>query len=331
MTVLVTGATGFLGGSIVRTLRRRGDAVRALVRPSSDARAVAELGSLGVEIARGDILDRPSLERALDGAKATIHCAGVLGRAGADEAQFLRVHAGGTANVLAASRAAGVSRVLHVGSPGLLGPIPRDAPDATEEAHYRPTNVYERAKAAAERTIEDFERENGALAIVVRPEFVYGPGDHHVWRLFESIQRGRFFYIGRGDAVCHPTYIDDATRGMVAAFDRGERGRTYHIAGPRPITIRELAESIAAALGVRAPRLHVPELVVRLAIHAARPLARVAGRQLPIDESGVDFFVLDRHFSYRRAKFELGFEPEVDIAEGARRTVAWHRSTAAQR
>ncbi len=326
MAILVTGATGFLGGALVRALRGRGDPVRALVRSGSSGEARADLEGLGAELAIGDVLEPDSLARAMKGVTAIIHGAGKLGRAGAIEREYLRVHVDGTRNVLEAARHGGVRRVMHLSSPGILGPIPRSAPDADESAPYRPTNVYERAKAAAERAVHDFEAEHGAVAVVVRPEFVYGPGDRHVLRLFQSIAKGRFFYIGPGDAVCHPTFVDDAVAGMIAAFDAAEVGRTYHLAGPRPVTIRELAESIAAALGVTPPRLHVPEVVVRWGIAAARPFAKAAQLGLPIDESGVDFFVLDRHFSWQRAKNELGFVPQIDVADGTSRAVAWYRA-----
>jgi nucleoside-diphosphate-sugar epimerase len=322
--ILVTGATGFLGGSLVRALTARGDRVRALVREGSSPAATAELEGLGVACAEGDVLAPESLVEAMKGVGALIHCAGKLGRAGATDREYQRIHVDGTVHVLDAARAAGVARVMHVSSPGILGPI-RGA-DATEDAPYNPTNVYERAKAASERAVLARERAHGAQAVIVRPEFVYGPHDLHVFRLVRSIQRGRFFYIGRGDAICHPTFVDDAVSGMLAAFDRAPLGRTFHIAGPRPVTIRELVESFALALGVTPPRLHVPEVAVRLGLRGLRPIAKqLLRRDLPIDESGVDFFTMDRHFSCQRAKDELGWTPQVDVAEGAREAVAWYK------
>jgi nucleoside-diphosphate-sugar epimerase len=210
-------------------------------------------------------------------------------------------------------------------SPGVLGPV-RGAP-ADEDAPLAPTNPYERAKAAAEEEVHAFEREHGARVVIVRPEFVYGPGDHHVLRLFQAIRRRRFFYIGTGRALCHPTYVDDAVRGVLAAFDRGALGRTYHVAGPRAVTIAELVTAIARALSVPPPRVHVPERAVRLAIRALRPAARAVGWTLPLDESGVDFFTFDRAFSIARARDELGWTPEIDVEEGSKRTAAWYEES----
>jgi len=316
--IAVTGATGFLGGAIARALRERGDPVRALVRRSSNR---SRLAGLGIECIEGDVTN--GVARAFVGARALVHCAGMLGRPGVSEDAYMLVHAEGTSNVLAAARAAGVERVVHVSSPGILGPT--RGRDADEEAPLAPTNAYERSKAAAELIVRAFEHEHGPLTVVVRPEFVYGPGDMHVLGLFRMIARGRFFYIARGDAVCHPTYIDDAVAGILAALDRGVPGRTYHIAGPRPVTIRELAETIARAVGAPAPQRHVPAWTVRLAIRAARPVFRLARRPLPLDETGVDFFTCDRHFSRLRAERELGWAPGVPLDEGVRRAVAWYR------
>jgi nucleoside-diphosphate-sugar epimerase len=248
----------------------------------------------------------------------------MLGRAGASDAEYQRVHVEGTRNVLRAARAAGVGRVVHVSSPGVLGPVPRGAPDLDEDAPPRPSNAYERSKAAAEDAIREDGARHGELAVVVRPEFVYGPGDLHVLRLFAAVRRGRFFYLGRGDALCHPTFVEDAVRGLLAAADRGRPGRIYHVAGPTPVPIRELAETYAHAMGVRPPRLRLPEVPVRLALGAVEPLARVLRLPLPLTKSGVDFFTRDRHFSTRRAREEIGFESSVALPDGVARTVRWY-------
>jgi nucleoside-diphosphate-sugar epimerase len=317
--ILVTGATGFLGGAVARALHARGDGVRVLVRNPASVRDFPS----GVALAKGDVTEPRTLEGAFGGVDLVVHAAGMLGRAGAKEAEYMRLHAEGTRNVLAASLEAGVPRVLHVSSPGVLGPITTAEP-ADEEAPLAPSNVYERSKAAAEREVRAFEAAHGARVTVVRPEFVYGPGDMHVLGLFRAIKRRIFFYIGTGDALCHPTFIDDVVSGMLAAIDRGATGRIYHLAGPSPVSIRTLAETFARAMRVPPPRPRVPELVMRTAVRGLRPLATLAGRALPIDESGIDFFTQDRKFSTARARRELGWEPLVDVEAGAARTVRWY-------
>ncbi len=320
--VVVTGASGFLGGAVVRALHDRGRRVRALVRETSDVRG---LRASGVALVRGDVVVGDGLAAAFAGARLVVHAAGMLGRPGAAYAAYESVHVVGTMNVVRAARAAGVERVLHLSSPGLLGPVARDAPDADEDSTPNPTNPYERSKAAAEAALREDAADRGAIAVIVRPEFVYGPGDHHVLRLFQSLRRRRFVYVGRGDALCHPTYVDDAVAGLLAAAERGRAGRVYHVAGPRPVTIRELAETFARACGARPPRLHVPERPMRLLVGALERAAARMGVTPPVGSTAVDFFTMDRHFSWQRARSELGYEPAVGLDEGARRTVHWYR------
>jgi dihydroflavonol-4-reductase len=319
--IVVTGATGFLGGAVARAVAARGERVVALVRASSDRR---DLDRAGIACVVGDVVDGSGLREAFAAARTVIHAAGMLGRSGADDAEYLRVHVDGTLNVVRAARDAGVLRVVHVSSPGLLGPIPQGAPDADEDTPPAPTNPYERSKAAAEEALRDEASERGPVAVIVRPEFVYGPGDRHVLRLFRAIQRRRFFYFGPGAALCHPTYIDDAVSGLLAAADLGKPGRVYHMAGPRALPIRELAETFARALGVAPPFLHIPEAPVRLALRFLEPLARRARVVLPLTSSAVDFFTFDRRFSVERARDELGYRPTVGLAEGAQRAVRWY-------
>jgi nucleoside-diphosphate-sugar epimerase len=318
---VVTGASGFLGGAIATALAQRGEPVRALVRAGSDVRA---LRAAEIPLAVGDVAGGIGLREAFSGARIVVHAAGMLGQPGAGDAEYARVHVEGTLNVVREARAAGAARVVHLSSPGVLGPIPRAAPDADEEAPLHPTNPYERSKAAAERALAAESQHHGPFAVIVRPEFVYGPGDRHVLRLFRAIRRRRFVYIGRGDALCHPTYVDDAVAGILAAGAKGEPGRVYHVAGPRPVCVRELVEALARACGVARPRLHVPERLARAAVGVVEGIAARAGARAPIGSTAVDFFTQDRHFSWQRASRELGYCPHVELDEGAQRAVRWY-------
>jgi nucleoside-diphosphate-sugar epimerase len=166
----------------------------------------------------------------------------------------------------------------------------------------------------------------GVPLVVARPEFVYGPGDTHVLGLFGAIQNGTFFYIGSGDSLCHPTYIDDVVAGLLAcASSRARALEAYHLAGPRAVTIRAWAEAIAAALGARPPWLHLPVPLVRAGAWAAELAGSVSGIRPPLSREGVRFFTESRAFSTEKAERELGWTPKVEIEEGTRRAVEWYR------
>jgi nucleoside-diphosphate-sugar epimerase len=318
--ILVTGGTGFLGGALVRDLVADGALVRVLARPTSD---LGRLAGLNVEIVYGDVLQPATLPPAMHGIEALYHLAGMLGGMPVPDAAYRALHIEGTAHVLEAALGAGVRRVLHVSSPGVLGPI--DGPPADETAPYAPTNVYERTKAEGERLALAAAAQRSLSLTVARPEFVYGPGDTHVVGLYRTIQRGIFFYVGSGDTVVHPTYIDDAVRGMRLCLERGGAGRVYHVAGPQPVTVRELATTIAGALGVRSPWLRLPTWLAAIAALGFEAVAKIAGVRPPLSRGAIAFFTESRVFSTARAHAELGYVPRVSLAEGMRRTVAWCR------
>lgn len=319
MRVCITGATGFLGGALARALAGEGIELHGLRRRGSDASSLADVPITWHE---GD-LDQPSgLAGFMDGADWVIHAAGMLGRAGAREEEYRRVNVEGTRHVLAAALAAGgAPRVLHLSSPGVLGP---SEVAVEEDTPARPTNAYERSKAAAEDVAREFAA-RGLPVVLARPGFVYGPGDRHVLGLFQAIRRGRFFFIDGGRHRCQPTFVDDAVAGMLAAARRGRPGEAYHVVGPRAVTFRELANAIAGELDVPPPRLSLPRMPVMLAAGSLEVAAGLAGRTAPLSRTGVAFFSEDRVVSWEKARRELGWAPRCDVGEGVGRTVAWYR------
>ena len=331
MTVAITGATGFLGRALATHLLDAGHRVRALARPTTDRSSFADRA---VEWISGDLDDAESLTALVDGADRIIHAAGMLGEFGISEDTYRRVNADGARRVLAAAAqtlAAGRlgpdPRVLHVGSAGVLGPIrgPAEGFLFDETMPLSPSNAYERSKALAESYAREFAL-SGLPVAIARPEFVYGPGDLHVLGLFRAIQRGVFFYVGDGCNHCHPTYIDDAVDGMLACLERGQTGQAYQIAGPRAVSFRELAETIAAELGVRPPRVRLPKAIAMLGAAGLEVVGNVTGRAIPLSRTGAAFFSEDRRFTTARAERELGYQPQVDLATGIARTVGWYRT-----
>ncbi len=317
--VAITGATGFVGGALARALVARGHEVVGVARPFSSR---AHLSDLSIAWVEGDVTDRESLRGKFDGAEWLIHAAGMLGQAGVPESAYFALHEQGTNNVLAEAEAAGVRRILHVSSPGVLGPI--SGPPADETAPLAPSNPYERSKAAAEQVALVYARA-GVPVVIARPEFIYGPGDLHVLGLFQAVGNGRFFTISGGQHTCHPTYIDDAGAGMMLALEKGRVGEIYHITGPDPVTFRQLGATIAAALDVSAPKLNLPRPLAMAGATGMELVAKILKKRPPLSRTGVAFFSEDRRFSWQKAHDELDYTPEYDLPTGVRETVAWYR------
>ena len=322
--VVITGATGFVGGTLAQTLVGEDVDLHGLTRPTSDLQRVKHLP---ITWHVGDITNSKSLQGVFDGADWVIHAAGLLGQAGVPKSTYRRSNTDGINNVLAEIAASGSRpRVLFISSAGVLGPFSGSSSDPApdEDSTPAPSNPYEQSKAAAELVVRSYIN-TGLPVIIARPEFIYGPGDLHVLGLFSSIKRRQFFYIGNGYNTCHPTYIDDAVSGLVRALEYGTPGEIYHITGPRPITFRELAETIAAELDVAPPRLALTKSLVWLGAAGMESIATWLGRSVPLSRTGVAFFSEDRRFTFAKAAKELGYAPTVDIQEGVARTVAWYR------
>ncbi|WP_420644337.1 NAD-dependent epimerase/dehydratase family protein [Candidatus Leptofilum sp.] len=318
MKVVVTGATGFVGGALVRALLADGHEVAGVKRPSSTITHQHP----NFAWVHGDVTDPASLRGLFDGADWLIHAAGMLGQAGVPESDYLKLHEQGTNNVLAEAEKAGVDRILYVSSPGVLGPI--SGVPADETAPLAPSNPYERSKAAAEQVAQVYASA-GLPVIIARPEFIYGPTDLHVLGLFKAVRDGRFFTINGGHNHCHPTYIDDAILGMILTLQHGSPGEIYHITGPKPVTFRELGQTIAAAMEVPSPKLNLPRWLAWLGALGLELSFSLFKKQPPLSRTGVAFFSEDRRFSWQKAHEELGYRPHFDLERGVAETVAWYR------
>ena len=318
MKVVVTGATGFVGGALVRALLERGHEVVGVTHAAS-----AALQHHSLTWVKGDVTEPVTLQGLFAGADWLIHAAGMLGQAGVPESDYFQLHEKGTNNVLSEAGRAGVRRILYVSSPGVLGPI--SGPPADETALLMPSNPYERSKAAAEM-VAQVHAKAGVPVIIARPEFIYGPTDLHVLGLFKAVRDGRFFTIDGGQYVCHPTYIDDAVSGMLLALENGRPGEIYHITGPEPVTFGELGQTIAAALDVPQPKLNLPRWFAWLGAAGLELVMGLIKKQPPLSRTGVAFFSEDRRFSWQKAHAELGYTPQFELSRGVAETVAWYRA-----
>ena len=310
--LLVTGATGFIGGKLVRAARERFD-VRALVRDPASA-------SLGAaEPFRGDLLEPDSLKGIEAGVDAVVHCAGILGKWGMDDALLHAVNVEGSLNLLRRFRSRTISRLIHLSAGGVTGPVRGPAVDETYEC--APATAYERTKLLGEREVLRYAGRLGVPAAVVRPTFTYGPGDPHKLALFRAVKRGRFAFIGDGRSVVHPVFVDDLVAGILLALERARPGEVYIIGGPAPVTKNDLVYTIADTLGVRRPRLRIPRWLARPAAALLEGAGRVGGFEPVLTRSRV--MMMADNFGYRidKARRQLGYVPATGLREGIRLTV----------
>ena len=320
-TVLVTGGTGFLGTSLTRRLLSDGVRVRVLTRSAPRAQPLADLGA---DIAIGDITDRDAVQAALDGIRLAYHLAGPLLVPGIPPAEYRNAHVTGTKLLLAcAARTPSLERFVYCSTTGVLG-VTGDRP-APEDAPFRPTNVYEMAKADAEIAVRK-SWPDGFPAVIARPGLVYGPGDLHLLPFYRSILRRRFRPIGRGQAWLHPIYIDDMTEALVRCGRRGAAlGECFHLAGREPVPITQLADAIAGAQGTRLPPGYIPVVAAKAVAGLGDRLPGGLKQAAPLTSNRLDFLTHSRVYDVTKAARLLGFAAMTDLPTGVARTVAWYR------
>lgn len=322
MTVVVTGATGFLGAGLTSRLLDDGERVRVLARSPEKARP---LTARGAELVTGDLTDGGALDAAIDGASAVYHLAGRLLEPGVPADEYRRTHVAGTKLLLDRCRRSDtLQRFVHVSTTGVLGTT-GDRP-ADEAAPLRPTNVYEATKAEAELAVREAIRD-GFPAVIARPGLVYGPGDLHLLGFFRAVLRRRFRPIGRRPVWLHPIYIDDMVEGLLRCGERGAAvGECFHLAGPHPVRLTDLASAIAMAGGTSAPAGHIPLPAARAVAAACDHLPASLKRSAPLTRSRVDFLTHSRVYDVTKARQVLGFDAPTDVGAGTRLSMLWYRA-----
>ena len=334
MTIMVTGATGFLGSALVKHLvgtgRPQGIAPTALggipalsILARDEKKALQQFGD-AVTIIKGDITDEEQVRRAVDGATIIYHCAGRLYHPSVPAELYYRTHVEGTRILLKACQGqTQLQRLVHVSTSGVHGIT--GATPAAEDAPFAPTNPYEATKLEGELLALKTYWEQGLPVSIVRPGLVYGPGDLHLLGFFKSIKKGLFRVIDGGKALLHPVYISDMLAALLLCAEHPHAvGRVYTVAGDHPVTIRELATAIAHAQGRDLPAGNIPLWLAHLASDFFAFMPGMRGEQAPLTRSRVKFLTNSRVYDISRARSELGYMPAIGLEEGMQRTAAWY-------
>lgn len=321
-TVLVTGASGMLGGAVAARLVADGWHVRTLQRRPS--------GVLGAHDELGSVTDPEAVARAVAGVEAVVHLAAKVDIVGPED-EFREVNVGGTRTLLEAARDAGVSRTVFVSSPSVAhtGASLVGAGAGPAEPS-RARGPYARTKAAAEQLALAADQP-GFRVLAVRPHVVWGPGDTQlVGRIVARARAGRLPILGSGAPLIDTTYVDNAVDALVAALaaPADSYGQAYVVTNGEPRPVRELIDAICAASGVPVPRRRIPAALAR----AAGAGLDAAWARLPLPgEPPLTRFVAEQlstahWFDQRRTREALGWEPRVSVDEGIARLAAHTRA-----
>jgi dihydroflavonol-4-reductase len=306
--VFVTGGTGFIGGTLVRQLRARGDDVVALVRNPAKG---APLEALGCTLVAGDLNDERAIRAGMEGCDAVIHAAAVyeVGIPASERRSMQEANVGGTERVLGAALEAKVPKVVYVSTVGVFG---NTHGRVVDESYENPadnfTSEYEKTKWEAHKVAQRLIGE-GLPCVIVQPGGVYGPGDESATgRLLEQFLEGKMPLIPFPELGMCLTHVEDIAGGILLGLDKGVAGETYVISGP-VTTVREAIGVVAAETGKKPPKHAMPVPVLK----ALTPLGGLVGkvmnqppnlRELISSADGVTFWA-----NHDKATRELGYEP----------------------
>jgi dihydroflavonol-4-reductase len=319
---LVTGANGHVGNNICRLLVERGERVRAMIRPSADAKA---LEGLDVEIVRGDIMDAESTRRAIEGCGRVYHtAAGFVMWSRNPEADIIRPSVVGTRNVMEAAAAAGVEKVLYVSTTGTMG-FATSPERSIDETHFNidPHTHYVRGKIAAEQEAFAIAKRTGLRITSVHPGLILGPRFHKlsesVRQVADFLNQGAPVYFDGGFGVVD---VEDVARGSILALEKGRDGERYILSGEN-VTVKQLFDILADLTGLKAPKIRAPLGVLRGLAATMELVSRVTGSRPQLDRSQVDEFAGKYgYFDNSKSARELGYT-YLPARETLRRTVAW--------
>ncbi|HZS76619.1 MAG TPA: NAD-dependent epimerase/dehydratase family protein [Ktedonobacteraceae bacterium] len=321
MRVLITGATGLLGGHLIKELQERGETIRALVLPVENA---DKLIKQGIEVVRGDITDASSLGPAVKDVDLIFHLAGMMG-VWRPLADYRLVNVNGTENLYMAAQRAGVRRFVHTSSHTVYGL--GHGRFMTENDPLRPDpDPYSLTKAEGDRLVRRLMLNSGVETVILRPGTFFGPGDRlHFGRMAQKMKDGKGLIIGRGDNHLPFCYVTDVVQGfMLAAYHPKAPGNVYNITNDRPLTQLEMFNAIADAVGGKRPTLHLPYLPIFYgSIVAERIVAPLTRTKPVVTQLGAMMFGSDNKHSVEKARRELGFEPKVDLLTGIQLSAEW--------
>jgi nucleoside-diphosphate-sugar epimerase len=322
VAVLVTGASGFLGGRVAQMLDEQGEEVVILARATSDLR---HLTSIPIRVVRGDLSNRESLQEAVRQVTDIFHCA-ACSTDWAPKQTYVEANVIGTQNLLAAAqRTPGLHRFVHVSTTDIYGypQIP-----CTEENRFVDAGLpYNQTKGQGEAAVWTAHREHGLPITIVRPATIYGPRGKDFTQEIAMLLRQRLMaYIDGGTAPGGFTYVDSVAQAMLdAAASTHTIGQAYNIADGTGATWEQYATLFAEQLGVKPPWINLPfpaAMALARVLETPHACLRLRGRPL-LTRHAVYLLGRNQEFPIAKAKSSFGFSPNLSLEEGIARSIAW--------
>lgn len=322
-TVLVTGATGFIGSHVADMLLAKGYKVRCTVRKTSNLRW---LEGKNIELIEATLYDKSALEKAVEGVDYVYHIAGLTFAKNYEE--FLKGNRDGTRNLLEAVKAKSpnIKRFTFLSSQTVAGPASKlDAP-ISEDLIPHPLTSYGRSKKAAEDEVLKYL--NDFPVTIIRAPAVFGPRDTAIFDVFKIVNMGFGTLIGLKKKYISLIYSEDLARGIIEATESDNTiGKTYFIASDKPYTWDYLIDNMKTALGRKnVIKIRLPHFVVLSAAWTSQLLGKLSSKPPVFNyEKGIDFIQDYWICSPKNAQNDFGFKEKYSAKEALDQTAKWYK------
>lgn len=324
MSILITGATGYLGSKLTQLLAEKGEAVKILSRTTPTIKAFERPG---ITVCSGDILDKESVKRAMSGVTRVYHMAAYARLWAKDPATYEIINVGGTRNVLEAAMEAGISKMVYTSTAGVVGPSDEFPMDEVRPKIAGFFNLYEKTKSEAEQLALSYAQK-GMQVTVVNPSRVYGPGmdtgSNPITKIVELYLKRKWHVIpGSGNDIGSYCYVDDVIEGHLLAMEKGRSGERYLFGGVNA-SFNQLLEIISRQSGVKSTLWHIPFPL--LLVYSKMQLFNTAltGKPPMITPEWVKKYDFNWALDSRKAINELGYQVRP-LEEGIQSTIEWVR------
>lgn len=328
MNVLVTGATGFVGGHLVPELLKCNFNVTCLVRNMEKGKVLKEKYG-EIALIQGDVTKPETLKGISENIDYVIHLA-AMGHVSAvtEESfkQFVGINEIGTKNLIKEFLASKqLKKFIHFSSTAAMGPAL--CPILDEQSLPNPKTPYQRSKYRSEQIVIKAFKEYRFPGLIVRPCMIYGPGGYGEFHKFcRLMKKGVFPKVGLGKNLTPLVYVKDVVSAAILALENGQPGESYVIASEQSIPMDELRKYIVNAIGVKSPYFFVPSFLALFGAKVIETLFPLLGKEPIVTYTNIKSTIVDRTFNINKAKSKLGYKPSYSFEEGIQKTICWYKS-----
>ncbi|MEP7167012.1 MAG: NAD-dependent epimerase/dehydratase family protein [Candidatus Woesebacteria bacterium] len=324
---LITGAGGFIGSHLVDLLLSEGirpGNMRLVIKPGE---TLDNLPNLPFEIIYADIRSKTKMFRAVKGCDVVYHLAARIDFDGKTYEEYRDINVDATAYLLAAAQKYGVKKFVFFSSIGVYGlPAGVGNIDGWDETHpYTYSNFYGQSKWEGEELVRKAHKKTGLPYAIVRPASVYGPREKGpTLALYRAMAHHQFLLIGNGENKMHYVFVKDLVFGARLAEQSKKTAGEYILAGPHPLSFREIVHDVAASIHVSPPTFSLPTYVALAFAYVFQFVTAISGIALPLFPSRVRTMTTTYWYKIEKAKTEIEYVPKTSFKKGSQITGAWY-------